>query len=99
MIRELDTRFFEQAERPSNTRCVQLWMSKQYPAEKWIPEQWRTLAKALYLTMLRDAAGPSFAAADMRGAVLTDSVMPDASFARADLTGVRHLARHPSSPV
>mmetsp|Transcript_12634 Transcript_12634/g.42486 ORF Transcript_12634/g.42486 Transcript_12634/m.42486 type:complete len:155 (-) Transcript_12634:156-620(-) len=41
------------------------------------------------LTMLRDAAGPSFAAADMRGAVLTDSVMPDASFARADLTGVR----------
>ena len=50
------------------------------------------------LTMLRDAAGPSFAAADMRGAVLTDSVMPDASFARADLTGVRHLARHPSSP-
>ena len=56
MIRELDTRFFEQAERPSNTRCVQLWMSKQYPAEKWIPEQWRTLAKALYLNMLRDAA-------------------------------------------
>ena len=55
MIRELDTRFFEQAERPSNTRCVQLWMSKQYPAEKWIPEQWRTLAKALYLNMLRDA--------------------------------------------
>ena len=31
-------------------------MSKQYPAEKWIPEQWRTLAKALYLKMLRDAA-------------------------------------------
>ena len=56
MIRELDTRFFEQAERPSNTRCVQLWMSKQYPAEKWIPEKWRTLAKALYLKMLRDAA-------------------------------------------
>ena len=31
MIRELDTRFFEQAERPPNTRCVQLWMSKQVP--------------------------------------------------------------------
>jgi hypothetical protein len=53
MIDELTGRFF--TERPSNTRLVQIWMSKQYPAEKWLPSAWHVTAKALYLGMLRDA--------------------------------------------
>ena len=56
MVEQLDERFFDLAERPSNTRLVQCWMSKQRPAEKWLPEEWRVLAKGLYLGMLRDAA-------------------------------------------
>ena len=31
-------------------------MSKQSSAEKWLPVEWRTTAKALYLAMLRQAA-------------------------------------------
>ena len=54
MIDELSGRFF--GERPSNTRLVQIWMSKQRPADKWLPEAWHMLAKGLYLGMLRDAA-------------------------------------------
>jgi hypothetical protein len=54
MENELALRFF--SERPSNTRLVQIWMCKQYPAEKWLPPEWHTLAKGLYLTMLREAA-------------------------------------------
>jgi hypothetical protein len=53
MVDEVTDRFF--IERPSNIRLVQIWMSKQYPAEKWLPETWHTLSKALYLTALRDA--------------------------------------------
>ena len=56
MVSELDDRFFDNAERPSNTRLVQCWMSKQRPADKWMPEAWRVLAKGLYLAMLREAA-------------------------------------------
>ena len=56
MIKELNNRFFDDAERPSNTRLVQCWMSKQRPADKWMPEAWRFLAKGLYLAMLREAA-------------------------------------------
>ena len=33
MVKELDERFFDAAERPSNMRLVQCWMGKQYPAE------------------------------------------------------------------
>ena len=56
MVDELSSRFFEGDDRPSNARLVQMWMCKQYPAEKWVPEAWHVLSKALYLTMLRDAA-------------------------------------------
>jgi hypothetical protein len=56
MVKELDERFFDDAERPSNTRLVQCWMGKQRQAEKWMPEPWRVLAKGLYLGMLREAA-------------------------------------------
>ena len=56
MVKELDARFFDSAECPSNIRLVQCWMSKQRPAEKWLPEGWRVLAKGLYLGMLREAA-------------------------------------------
>ena len=56
MVEQLDERFFDDAERPSNTRLVQCWMGKQRPAEKWMPEPWRILAKGLYLGMLREAA-------------------------------------------
>ena len=56
MAKELDSRFFEAAERPSNARLVQCWMSKQRPAEKWLPEAWHVLAKGLYFAMLREAA-------------------------------------------
>ena len=38
MVKELDERFFDAAERPSNMRLVQCWMGKRYPAEKWMPE-------------------------------------------------------------
>jgi hypothetical protein len=55
VVKELDSRFFEAAERPSNTRLVQAWMSKQRQPEKWMPSVWHVLAKALYLGMLRDA--------------------------------------------
>ena len=55
MVEELDARFFDNAERPSNIRLVQAWMGKQHPAEKWMPEAWRVLAKGLYLGMLREA--------------------------------------------
>jgi hypothetical protein len=51
----LAARFFE-GERPSDTRLVQIWMSKQRPAEKWMPKSWQILAKGLYYTMLRQAA-------------------------------------------
>jgi hypothetical protein len=54
MVDELDQRFF--SERPSNLRLVQIWMSKQKSAEKWMPEAWVVLAKGLYLTQLREAA-------------------------------------------
>ena len=56
MVKQLGERFFDDAERPSNTRLVQCWMSKQRPAEKWLPEPWHVLAKGLYLGMLREAA-------------------------------------------
>ena len=56
MVKELDERFFDAAERPSNMRLVQCWMGKQYPAEKWMPESWHVLAKGLYFGMLREAA-------------------------------------------
>eukprot|EP00966_Prymnesium_polylepis_P026841 620184-Prymnesium_polylepis.1 len=56
MIKQLDERFIDDAERPSNTRLVQCWMSKQRAPEKWLPEGWRVLAKGLYLGMLREAA-------------------------------------------
>ena len=55
MTRQLAARFFE-GERPSDTRLVQIWMSKQRPAEKWMPKTWHILAKGLYYTMLRQAA-------------------------------------------
>ena len=51
---EIQDRFF--AERPSNVRLVQIYMSKQRPAEKWLPPDWLVLARGLYLKMLRDAA-------------------------------------------
>ena len=54
MQEELKGRFF--GERPSNLRLVQMWMSKQYPAEKWLPQSWQVLAKGLYLALLRKAA-------------------------------------------
>ena len=54
MVDELDQRFF--TERPSNLRLVQIWMSKQRSADKWLPEAWHVLAKGLYLSTLRDAA-------------------------------------------
>jgi hypothetical protein len=55
MAEQLAARFFE-GERPSDTRLVQIWMSKQRPAEKWMPKSWQILAKGLYYTMLRQAA-------------------------------------------
>ena len=38
MAEQLAARFFE-GERPSDTRLVQIWMSKQRPAEKWMAEE------------------------------------------------------------
>ena len=52
---QLKGRFF--GERPSNTRLVQIWMSKQRLASKWLPPAWHSIAKGLYLNMLRSAAG------------------------------------------
>lgn len=54
LVEELSSRFF--GERPSNARLVQIWMSKQRPADKWLPPEWHVLAKGLYLRMLRLAA-------------------------------------------
>ena len=54
MVKELGSRFFE-GERPSNVRLIQIWMSKQGRAEKWLPAAWQTTAKALYLASLRKA--------------------------------------------
>ena len=55
MVEQLAARFFE-GERPSDTRLIQIWMSKQRPAEKWMPKSWHILAKGWYYTMLRQAA-------------------------------------------
>ena len=54
MVDELNSRFF--GERPSNIRLVQIWMSKQRAADKWLPAAWHIIARGLYLKMLRDAA-------------------------------------------
>ena len=53
MVNELNGRFF--TERPSNGRLVLAYMSKQMPPELWMPAAWVTLAKSLYLQMLRAA--------------------------------------------
>jgi hypothetical protein len=47
MVDELNARFF--TERPSNSRLVLGFMSKQMPAELWMPSAWLALAKTLYL--------------------------------------------------
>ena len=48
---EIQERFF--GERPSNSRMVQLHMSKQKKSTAWLPESWRPLAETLYLRWLR----------------------------------------------
>ena len=53
MLEELQQRFF--AERPSNSRMVQLYMSKQKRSTNWLPETWRLLSESLYLRWLRKA--------------------------------------------
>jgi hypothetical protein len=53
MVYETTGRFF--TERPSNGRLVQCYISKQMPAELWMPATWLTLAKSLYVQMLRQA--------------------------------------------
>ena len=53
MQEELQARFF--GERPSNSRMVQLHMSKQKKSTAWLPEAWRPLAESLYLRWLRKA--------------------------------------------
>eukprot|EP00966_Prymnesium_polylepis_P171923 3975808-Prymnesium_polylepis.1 len=53
MAEELHDRFF--GERPSNSRMVQLHMSKQKRSTAWLPEPWRALAESLYLRWLRKA--------------------------------------------
>ena len=55
MRAELQDRFF--GERPSNSRLVQLHMSKQMRSTVWLPASWQTLAETLYLRWLRLAAG------------------------------------------
>ena len=54
MITELNSRFF--IERPSNSRMVQLHMSKQMRSTAWLPEAWRVLCETLYLSWLRKAS-------------------------------------------
>ena len=54
MVKELNDRFF--GERPSNSRLVQLHMSKQMRSTAWLPAAWRTLAETLYLAWLRKAS-------------------------------------------
>jgi hypothetical protein len=53
MVTELNARFF--GERPSNSRMVQLHMSKQKRSTAWLPDAWRTLAETVYLRWLRKA--------------------------------------------
>ena len=53
METELKGRFF--GERPSNSRMVQLHMSKQKRSTGWLPDEWRILAESLYLRWLRKA--------------------------------------------
>ena len=54
MADELKDRFF--GERPSNSRMVQIHMSKQKRSTAWVPESWRMLAETLYLRWLRLAS-------------------------------------------
>jgi hypothetical protein len=54
MHAEIGARFF--GERPSNSRMVQLHMSKQKRSTVWLPESWRQLAETLYLRWLRKAS-------------------------------------------
>ena len=56
MITELNSRFFKDAERPSNSRMVQLHMSKQRRSTAWLPEAWRVFCETIYLTWLRKAS-------------------------------------------
>jgi hypothetical protein len=54
MIAQLDKRFFSTP--PSDPRLVQIWMSKQLPATKCLPEGWQQIAEAHYLKYLRETA-------------------------------------------
>lgn len=53
MEQELKSRVFELS--PSNTRLVQMYMSKQMPARLYLSEAQHATARSLYLTMLRNA--------------------------------------------
>jgi hypothetical protein len=55
MQEELKARLFTVSQRPSNWRLVQAFMSKQRPASGYLPEQWHSLGRTLYLQALRDA--------------------------------------------
>ena len=54
LVEELESRFF--VARPSNTRLVQCYMSKQRPIASYLPERMCTLAKTVYLSWIRRAA-------------------------------------------
>lgn len=51
---QLKSRFFK--DMPSETRLVQLYMSKQTDVSKVLPAEWLEQAKAFYLVWLRNAA-------------------------------------------
>eukprot|EP00966_Prymnesium_polylepis_P086516 2002415-Prymnesium_polylepis.1 len=51
---ELDSRFF--VARPSNTRLVQCYMSKQKPIRSYLPARMCTIAETLYKVWMRRAA-------------------------------------------
>lgn len=54
LVEQLNKRFLTTM--PSETRLVQLYMSKQAKAAKLLPEEWVQAAKAFYLVWLRKAA-------------------------------------------
>ena len=54
MVTQLTTRFFTHI--PSEARLVQLWISKQMPATKVLPEDWVATAEAFYFKWLRETA-------------------------------------------
>eukprot|EP00966_Prymnesium_polylepis_P258025 5960184-Prymnesium_polylepis.1 len=54
LVEELESRFF--VARPSNTRLVQCYMSKQRPIASYLPARMCTLAKTVYLSWIRRAA-------------------------------------------